>query len=282
MSQIPVSELFLFNHGMGFLIRSIDYEILKTSEVQKAIFKIKSNEINDVLKSLLLNIPNCSVTDINYTTPTKEETKLELEEQNTLSSFVVHNKGLMVTITVDDNNENFVGRLILVQEENEETHEPKSLVIASEEGIKSVSVKKIKTLKIHDEKLVKEFQKSIFNYTWDKDKEREVIISFTPQPDTEKTKIFIGYLIQMPVWKISYRLRVQSEEDIRLSGWVIVENESNEDWNQMDLQLISGNPISFIYDQETFVQLTRSDFTPAPPKAAGPVIAQATLGAEND
>ena len=188
----------------------------------------------------------------------------------------------MVTVTVEDNNENFVGRLILVQEENEETHEPKSLVIATEEGIKSVSVKKIKVLKIHDEKLVKEFQKSIFNYTWDKDKEREVIISFTPQPDTEKTKIFIGYLIQMPVWKISYRLRVQSEEDIRISGWVIVENESNEDWNQMDLQLISGNPISFIYDQETFVQLTRSDFTPAPPKAAGPVIAQATLGSEND
>jgi hypothetical protein len=94
------------------------------------------------------------------------------------------------------------------------------------------------------------------------------------------TNIMLGYLIQMPIWKVSYRLRIISENEIRLSGWCIVENETSDDWNNISLKLISGNPISFIYDLESQINLSRSDFTPLPPKASGPIIAQASLSSE--
>ena len=279
MSQIPVSELFLFNHGMGYLLRKGPYPI-PNSGTQQIKFKIKSTEINDILKSLLLQFPNCIVTDINYTSPTLEETSIEFTEKETLSSFINGNKGLLVRIELENSQETFEGRLLLVQDENDESHDPKSMSITTNDGIKSIAVKDIKNLHIKDEKLVKEFQKTLFNYTWDKDKEREIIISFKTIDEVNTTEISIGYLIQMPVWKVSYRLRILSENDTRISGWVIVENETTDDWNQINLKLISGNPISFIYDQDSQIQLSRSDFTPDPPKASGPVIAQASLESE--
>ena len=279
MSEIPVTDLYLFNHGMGFLIRSTETKF-ENNDIQKVIFKIKSSEINDVLKSLLLNIPDCTITDINFTTSIKEETNIDLPEKETLSSFIDDTKGINVICTLNDQKDVIQGRLISVQPEIPDQHLRKSLAILTESGLKMIELKKINKIQLQNKKLIDDLLKTIVNYTWDKDKERELLISYKPKAHIEFTDASVGYLIQMPIWKITYRLRLLPNEEVRLSGWVVVENETNDDWNQIVLKLISGNPISFVYDQDTLINLLRSDFTPAPPKASGPIIAQASLESE--
>ncbi len=278
MSQLPVTDLYLFNHGMGFLLRSSEQKF-KTIDIQKSIFKIKNEEINDVLKSLYLDIPDCIITDINFTTSIKEETKIDLPETEIFTSFIENNKGQTVSISLNKSSTIIEGKLINFQGEITEQHQPKSISILTESGIKLIELKDIKSMQLHNKKLIDELLKTIKNYTWDKDKERELIISYKPNESIKSAIVTIGYLIQMPVWKVSYRLRL-SEDEVRLSGWAVVENETNDDWNHINLKLISGNPISFIYDQDKLINLSRSDFTPAPPKASGPVIAEAALQAE--
>ncbi len=51
-----------------------------------------------------------------------------------------------------------------------------------------------------------------------------------------------------PIWKTSYRLVLKDDEKPFLQGWAIVENTTEQDWNDVNLTLVSGRPISFIMD----------------------------------
>jgi hypothetical protein len=47
------------------------------------------------------------------------------------------------------------------------------------------------------------------------------------------------------VWKVSYRLDLSGNSP-RLQGWAIVDNDSDTDWEQVELSLVSGRPVSFV------------------------------------
>ncbi|MGE0538342.1 MAG: hypothetical protein AB7O68_25490, partial [Pirellulales bacterium] len=53
---------------------------------------------------------------------------------------------------------------------------------------------------------------------------------------------------ESPIWKTSYRLVLKEDETPHLQGWAIVENTTEEDWNGVQLALVSGRPISFVMD----------------------------------
>src|SRR5262249_38826741 len=65
-----------------------------------------------------------------------------------------------------------------------------------------------------------------------------------------KRKVQVGYVVEAPIWKTSYRLMLDAEnkEKPRLQGWAVVENPTDEDWSGVRMALISGRPISFRMD----------------------------------
>ena len=63
-----------------------------------------------------------------------------------------------------------------------------------------------------------------------------------------KRVIRVGYVVGMPLWKASYRLSLAADphaDHARLQGWAILENFSGQDWHDVSLTLLSGNPITF-------------------------------------
>jgi hypothetical protein len=57
--------------------------------------------------------------------------------------------------------------------------------------------------------------------------------------------VSLSYVIPAPVWKVSYRLDLSGSVPF-LQGWAIVDNDSDTDWNQVQLSLLTGRPVSFI------------------------------------
>lgn len=55
-----------------------------------------------------------------------------------------------------------------------------------------------------------------------------------------------SYVVSAPVWKTAYRLVLPKDEGdkVRLQGWAIVENLTGNDWNDVELSLVSGNPVA--------------------------------------
>ena len=61
-------------------------------------------------------------------------------------------------------------------------------------------------------------------------------------------RVRVGYVIEAPLWKTSYRLTMEGTQTADLAamqGWAILENLSGEDWQDVDLTVVSGNPVTF-------------------------------------
>src|SRR5262249_6392946 len=63
-----------------------------------------------------------------------------------------------------------------------------------------------------------------------------------------KLPVKVSYVVENPIWKTSYRLMLSEKGKPYLQGWAVVENPSDEDWNNLRLSLVSGRPISFQMD----------------------------------
>ena len=141
-------------------------------------------------------------------------------------------------------------------------------------GIEPVELTQISGVKIQDPELQKELAAALAALAQARDKDKKPVeIHFAGQGDR---RVRIGYVVETPVWKTSYRLilpgavknpastrnrgersrttsRRRSRPRRRLSrdalqGWAIVENQTDSDWKDVQLWLVSGRPISFIED----------------------------------
>src|SRR5205823_763493 len=63
-----------------------------------------------------------------------------------------------------------------------------------------------------------------------------------------KRQVRVGYVVENPIWKTSYRLVLGKDGKPFLQGWAVVENPSDEDWKDVRMALVSGRPISFQMD----------------------------------
>ena len=58
----------------------------------------------------------------------------------------------------------------------------------------------------------------------------------------------VGYDVATPLWKASYRLSLPTDpqaETARLQGWAVLENLSGQAWRDVELTLLSGDPVTF-------------------------------------
>ena len=75
----------------------------------------------------------------------------------------------------------------------------------------------------------------------------ERVLQVTTLGQGERT-VTVGYVVETPLWKTSYRLTLDSDPAAKLAelqGWAVLENMSGEDWNEIALTLVSGNPVTF-------------------------------------
>ena len=81
-------------------------------------------------------------------------------------------------------------------------------------------------------------------------------------------RVRLGYVVETPVWKASYRLVLAGDDPnerkprATLQGWAIVENQTDNDWNNVRLSLVSGRPISFTENLYQPLYVPRPEVTP--------------------
>ena len=68
-----------------------------------------------------------------------------------------------------------------------------------------------------------------------------------------KRHIHINYAIEVPVWKTSYRIVLPGQDDEKplIQGWALIDNTTEDDWENVKLSLVSGMPVSFVHDLYT-------------------------------
>ncbi len=95
---------------------------------------------------------------------------------------------------------------------------------------------------------------------------KTVVISYS---GLGNRRLRISYIRSTPVWKPSYRL-FSGNSGSTIQGWAVIENTGSEDWRDIELNLSTANPVSFVMDLYTPRYVSRPNLPP-PGLSAAPV-----------
>lgn len=249
-SKLPLASVVLFNSGVGFFEHKAEVEGNAQIELQ---FKV--DDINDLLKSMVLqDLGGGHISTVTYTskdpiTKTLKTFSIDLTENPTLAQILGQVRGERIEIAAPTKVE---GTIIGLEKRQRpgakegEIIEIDVLNLLTEDGLKSIPLEQVSSIKLLDDELNKEFKQALAllasAHSTDK---KSVTLKFAGEG---KRPVRVGYIQQTPIWKTSYRLVLSDKESPLLQGWAIVENTTEEDWNDVRLTLMSGRPISFVMD----------------------------------
>ncbi|NOX59326.1 MAG: hypothetical protein GXP29_10775, partial [Planctomycetes bacterium] len=115
--------------------------------------------------------------------------------------------------------------------------------------IRAVDLSDASRIELQDQELQDELSKALMALAQARDQDKKpVTIQFNGDGPR---RVRVGYVVETPVWKTTYRLIMPEADDAKvgaIQGWAIVENQTESDWADVQLSLVSGRPISFIQD----------------------------------
>ncbi len=256
MTDVPVRRVVLFSSGVGFFQHSGKVTGNAATEL-----RFKTDQINDILKTLVVSdtSANGQVKSITYGSQnpvarTLKSFQIDISTNPTLAGILNQIRGTKISVSASD--EKIEGTVLGVEEKDHPVGNPGQQQVVKEsfvnlitsEGIRSISLDAVKKLAIEDADLQKELDQALTALAQARDKDKKpVIVNFD---GTGERPVTVAYLVETPVWKTSYRLILpdptSKEGNAALLGWAIVENQTDNDWNNITLDLVGGRPISFI------------------------------------
>ena len=261
VNKLPIRRVILYSNGVAYVER----RGIVTGNAEVSL-SFKQSQVDDVLKSMIvldLNEGKIGAVSYNSSMPASARTaeipfnvSSESEETNNESGgmanvlaqlqgakvFVVSTKG---TAT---------GAILTIEKRKGPTPTKDnptvlpitySVVIASESGeISSFDLADIRSVKLLEENTRHDINE--FSSAAASTRRRDAkTISITSQ-GTGQREMVVSYVIAAPIWKTTYRVVLDTEGKPFFQGWAIVDNVSDDDWQNVQLSLISGSPVSFI------------------------------------
>jgi len=245
-ADLPVRQVILYKHGVGYFERSGE---LAAGESARLDFK--AAEMNDVLKSLTIEEKGGGkVTGLRYDSSEPLAQRLaefpfKLGEAQPLSGVLDQLKGARVELKVGGESISgaIVGGRLIPGDDKRPQQEQVTLLLDSGE-LRNVDLTAVAGLRFTDPKLQAQFKDYLAALVNSRSKDKRSV--YIDSTDAKARQISASYMIPTPVWKSSYRLIFDKTAQPTLEGWAIVDNTTGEDWTNIHLALVSGRPISFI------------------------------------
>jgi hypothetical protein len=243
-ADLPIREVVLYKHGVGYFSRAGDLPAGETAQLA-----FKASDMNDVLKSLTISdASGLPIAGVRYdaSEPLAERLANFPFAVNTgasLASFLDQMKGARLDLGVTSG-AIVSGRVVQTGEAGRTTERELVVLLTDAGDIRSIDLSSVPSIRLTDPKLQAMLRDylTIVNGARSLDR-RNVFIDASKQG---ARRVTASYMTPAAVWKSSYRLLFGATGDPTLEGWAIVDNTSGEDWNNVNLAVVSGRPISFI------------------------------------
>ncbi len=256
---LPLSRVVLFSSGVGYFQREGAVEGNASLELS-----FRASEINDLLKSLVLrDLDGGQITGVNYTSRdplarTLRSFPIDLTGNPDLAGVLAQVRGELLEVSAS---ETVRGTLLGVESRPaEEGAQETWLNLLSERGLRSIALSQVREVRFLNPELDRELRAALALLAQGHSQDRKrVVLGFTGKG---RRRVQVGYLLETPVWKTSYRLVLGAEQSHFLQGWAIVENTTDQDWRGVKLALVSGRPVSFAMDLYQPLYLSRPVVVP--------------------
>ena len=108
------------------------------------------------------------------------------------------------------------------------------------DGMRSVKLADVQRVRFLNPVMDNEVRKALETLTLSHDTQKKAVsLNFVGEG---KRNVRVGYVIENPIWKTSYRLVLGKEKEDKpfLQGWAVVENATDEDWKDVRMALVSA------------------------------------------
>jgi hypothetical protein len=245
MPTIPrATRMVLFKHGVAYVERSGPAE-------GSFELSFKRDEMNDVLKSLAVWVArgDAKVGALAFEKPEDPEKALEERRlshpwERTLAGVLSATRGRRVAVQVEgaSHEGEVVGAEVTKGPHGEER---RSLALRSAEDV----VEMVDLAQVRSLRLLEPSSRADLAFFLDRRRaatsgeSRTVRVSITGRAEDLR----VSYVIPAPTWRVSYRI-ARGKDSTVLMAWGIVHNPADEDLDDIDLTLTTGQPVSFTID----------------------------------
>jgi len=261
-AELPVRQIILYKHGVGYFERT---GTVPAGESARLDFK--ASEMNDVLKSLSITQKGGGkVSGLRYDSSIPLEEKLaefpfRIEAGQPLSAILDQLRGARVELQFGAEKVSGVivgARAVLAAPPPVTTPSREQITLLLDSGdLKTYDLAAASGIRFTDPKLQSQFRDYLTAVASSRSVDkRSLFIDSAGAPSARE--VIASYIVPSPVWKSSYRLFLGDTAPV-LEGWAIVDNTTGEDWTNVRMSLVSGKPISFIselYEPKYIARLT--------------------------
>jgi hypothetical protein len=254
-TQLPIGQVVLFSSGVGYFQREGSVEGNARIDLSFPV-----SDINDLLKSMVLrDLDGGHIATVSYDSNAPVERTLKsfavnLTNNPTFGAILNQARGEKVEVVLQQTNATQPGTLsgtvVGIEKQKfavgKDTVDVEMLNLWCSDGMRSLKMSEIQRVRFLNPILDSEFKKALETLALSHDTQKKsVSINCIGEG---KRDVRVGYVIENPIWKTSYRLVLDKKEKPYLQGWAIVENPTDEDWKDVRMALVSGRPISFQMD----------------------------------
>ncbi len=277
-ADLPVKEVVLYKHGVGFFERSG-----RLAAGESARLDFDTSEMNDVLKSLTIEDKGGGkISGLRYDSMDPLSHKLaefpfQIAAGQPLSGMLDQLKGARIELKFG--NETVTGAIVngrvVAGSDKQPEREQLTLMLDSGE-LRTVDLSAATGVRFNDPQLQQQFKDYLMAVAASRSKEKRSV--YIDSTDARERDVTASYMIPSPVWKSSYRLIFGAAGQPVLEGWAMVDNTTGEDWTKVQLSLVSGRPISFVSQLYAPKYVTRPEAELADDSAARPVVHEGSFG----
>jgi len=259
-SELPLKRVVLSSSGLA--------QFTHAGEVTPGAalsLPVRVDQVDDVLKSLTLFAAPGTLGAVSLPgkTPLAELFRDLPFDQSALSSQAALLNALVGAEVEVEGSVNATGRVFRVEDEvaqlpnNGGVVKRHRLTLLTPKGMVQAILEDLTALRFADPATRAQVDKALTGLAGNRAKDlRTLSIALTGDA---KAAAF-SYVVAAPVWKTAYRLVLPKDGGkARLQGWGVLENLTGGDWKDVELTLVSGNPVALKQQLYTAVFVDRPE-----------------------
>lgn len=255
MSNLPITRVVLYKHGVGYFEREGKVDGDATLSLT-----FKQAEVSDVLKSLtVMDDDGGHIASVSYdsTKPLEQllaEVALTIPDQGSLVSLLPQIKGARVALHsgVSDPVEGVILGIDSTERQTGDgiVHIVLLSILTDTGDVRSFDLHNLAGVQVLDPAMRRDLDFYLRTQLSAKKKDARTF-TFFAQGQGQRT-VRLSYTLEAPVWKATYRILLGADlPQPMIQGWAVVDNTQDEDWENINLALIAGLPVSFVHDLYT-------------------------------
>ena len=247
--EIPVDRVILSTSGLANFVHQMQVKDNATVE-----FPVRFQQVDDILKSLVIFDKKGRLGGV---TLPGQQPLAQVFKDLPFSQGQLNNPMLLLnayqgaSVTAKGNSSTMTGKIMQVQPEqvvvdDNQTVTKHRLSLMTDTGLRQVLLEDLQSLHFEDEKIRGEIARALDAIRENGTSERRMLTVSLPGEGSRN--VTLSYVVDAPLWKTAYRMVVPetgSDKKGLLQGWAVVENMTASDWQNVDMTLVSGNPVTF-------------------------------------